>query len=142
MTDYNGKNQFSIFFSVLQDYGIVQKFRTIIIDNAAPNNVLYRTIEVHYKNKKGKEWLANDWRIRYINYIINLVVQAFLFINMIDLDEFESYDLKNANGKFINEKIIKIKFRFLELFYQEYNIVIHIRKLNIRTDHFKKLIKK
>jgi hypothetical protein len=55
MTDHSGKNQFSIFFPVLQDYGMMQKFGAIIIDNAALNNVFYRTIEVHYKNKEEKE---------------------------------------------------------------------------------------
>jgi hypothetical protein len=35
---------------------------------------------------------------------------------MIDLDKLESYDLENTDGELINEKIIKIKFRFLELF--------------------------
>jgi hypothetical protein len=71
---YSGENQFSIFFPVFQDYGIVQKFGTIITDNAVLNNVLCRTIEAHYKDKEGKKWLANDWRIRYIGHIINLVV--------------------------------------------------------------------
>jgi hypothetical protein len=31
-------------------------------------------------------------RIRYISYIINLVVQAFLFLGIIKIKEFESYD--------------------------------------------------
>jgi len=52
----------------------VQKLEAIITDNAALNNVFCRTIEAHYKNKEGKEWLVNDWRIRYIGHIINLVV--------------------------------------------------------------------
>jgi hypothetical protein len=52
----------------------VQKFRVIIADNVTLNNVFCRTIEAYYKDKERKEWLANDWRIRYINYIINLVV--------------------------------------------------------------------
>jgi hypothetical protein len=61
---------------------------------------------------------------------------------MIDLDELESYDLEDADGEFTNKKIIRVKFRFLKLFGQRYNIVIYIRKLNIRTDHFRKLIKR
>jgi hypothetical protein len=32
---------------------------------------------------------------------------------MIDLDKFESYDLKDTDGKLTNKKIIKAKFRFL-----------------------------
>jgi hypothetical protein len=53
--DYSGEDQFSILFSILQDYDIVQKLKAIIADNAAPNNVFYRTIETHYKNKKEKK---------------------------------------------------------------------------------------
>jgi hypothetical protein len=120
----------------------VQKFEAIITDNAAPNNVLYRTIEVYYKDKEGKKWLVNNWRIRYIDYIINLVVQIFLFVNIIDLDELESYDLKNADGKFTDKKITRAKFKFLEPFGQKYNIVIHIRGLSVRTDYFRKLVKR
>jgi hypothetical protein len=56
--DHNEKNQFSIFLPVLQDYGIVQKLGAIIANNTALNNVLYRTIEAHYKDKEKKEWLA------------------------------------------------------------------------------------
>jgi hypothetical protein len=55
MSGYSGEDQFSILFLILQNYGIVQKFRTIIADNAALNNVFYRTIEIHYKNKKEKK---------------------------------------------------------------------------------------
>jgi hypothetical protein len=74
VSGYSGEDQFSILLSVLQDYGIVKKLGAIIIDNVSLNNVLYRTIEIYYKNKLSKEWLADDWRIRYIDHIINLVV--------------------------------------------------------------------
>jgi hypothetical protein len=61
---------------------------------------------------------------------------------MIYLDELESYDLKNVDGEFTDKKITKINFRFLELFSQKYNIVIYIRGLNVRTNHFRKLAEK
>jgi hypothetical protein len=35
---------------------------------------------------------------------------------MIDLDEFESYDLKDEDGEFTDEKIRRIRFRLLGLF--------------------------
>jgi hypothetical protein len=65
-----------------------------------------------------------------------------LFANVIDLDELELYDLKNADGELTDKKAIKAKFRLLKLLSQRHNIVIHIRKLSARTDHFKKLAKK
>jgi hypothetical protein len=55
MPGYSGENQFSIFFPIFQNYGIVQKLEIIIIDNTAPNNVLCRTIEIYYKNKERKK---------------------------------------------------------------------------------------
>ncbi len=58
---------------------------------------------------------------------------------MINLDELESYDLKNTDVELIDEKIIKAKFRLLGPLNQEYNIIIHIRGSSARTDHFKKL---
>jgi hypothetical protein len=61
---------------------------------------------------------------------------------VIDLDELESYDLKDADGELINEKVTRAKFRLLGLFDQEYNIVVHIRRLSARTDHFKKLVRR
>ena len=58
---------------------------------------------------------------------------------MINLDKLESYDLKNADGELTNKKIIRTKFRLLELFNQGYNIVVYIRGSSARTDYFKKL---
>jgi hypothetical protein len=37
---HSGEDQFLILLPVLEDYGIVQRLRAIIADNAAPNNVL------------------------------------------------------------------------------------------------------
>jgi hypothetical protein len=61
---------------------------------------------------------------------------------VIDLDKLELYDLRYADGKFINKKITKTNFKFLELFSQKYNIVIHISGSSISTDYFRKLIEK
>jgi hypothetical protein len=61
---------------------------------------------------------------------------------MIDLNKLESYDLKDINGEFTNEKITKAKFRFLGPFGQGHNIVVYIRELSVRTNHFRKLVKR
>ena len=58
---------------------------------------------------------------------------------MIDLDELESYDLEDADGELTDKKIMRAKFRFLRLLGQGYNIVVYIRRLSARTDHFRKL---
>jgi hypothetical protein len=61
---------------------------------------------------------------------------------VIDLDELESYDLKNIDEKLTDKVIMRAKFRLLRLLSQGHNIVIYIRRLNARTDYFRKLVKK
>jgi hypothetical protein len=89
---YSNDDQFSILFPVFKDYGIVRKLRAIIANNVSLNNVLCRLIENHWKEELGLIWKAAEWRIRYISHIINLVVQAFLFANVIKPEELKSYD--------------------------------------------------
>ena len=44
---HNSDDQFSILLLILKEYSIVRKLRTIIADNASPNNVFCRLIENH-----------------------------------------------------------------------------------------------
>jgi hypothetical protein len=60
-----------------------------------------------------------------------------LFVNIIKPEEFKSYDKQNQNGEFKNKNIKKQQFRFLELFDQKYNIVIHICGSSTRMARFK-----
>jgi hypothetical protein len=61
---------------------------------------------------------------------------------VIDLNELESYDLKNTDRELIEKEATRAKFRLLRLLSQRHNIVIYIRKLSARTNYFKKLVKK
>jgi hypothetical protein len=89
---HSGEDQFSVLLPVLKDYSIVRQLGAIITDNAPPNNVLCRRIESHWDQELDLAWDANHWRIRCIGHIINLIVQAFLFANIIGIEELESYD--------------------------------------------------
>ena len=73
-----------------------------------------------------QEWLADNWRIRCIGHIINLVVQAFLFTDLVDIDELESYDETEADEELIDEEAKKVKFRLLGPLGKAHNIVIYI----------------
>jgi hypothetical protein len=139
---HSGDDQFSILFPVLQDYGIELKLGAIIADNAPPNNVLCRTIEKHMWEEHERDWKANDWRIRYIGHIINLVIQAFLFIDLVDMVELESYDKVKANGELTNEEAKKARFRLLGPLGKAHNIVIHIRGSGNRAAYFRKLARR
>jgi hypothetical protein len=59
-----------------------------------------------------------------------------------DLEKLASYDLKNEDEKFTNKKIRKIRFRLLESFNKEHNIVIYIDESPARTDVFRKFAEK
>jgi hypothetical protein len=59
-----------------------------------------------------------------------------------DLEELTSYDLENENEKFTDEKIRRARFKLLESFGKEHNIVIHINGSPARTDVFRKFTEK
>ncbi len=74
MSDYSGKDQFSVLFPVFEYYDIVRKLGAIIADNIFLNNVLYRIIETYLDVEHKIKWKVDYWRIRCIGYIINLAV--------------------------------------------------------------------
>ena len=127
MPGHSGEDQFSILLPVLEDYDIVRKLGAIIADNAAPNNVLCRVIQSHFEDELDLEWDAEHWRIRCIGHIINLVVQAFLFADVIGIEELESYDNQDQRGEKEGEEERRVKFRLMGPLGKMHNIVVHIR---------------
>jgi hypothetical protein len=83
------------------------------------------------------KWEAGHWRIRCLGYIINLVVQAFLFEDVIRQEELESYDEEDRNGVAVDEEARKAKFRLLGPLGQGHNIVVNIRSSAGRTEQFR-----
>jgi hypothetical protein len=75
--------------------------------------------------KEDQSWDAKHWRIRYSGYIINLAIQAFLFSNVIEVEELESYDDEDEKGEG-DEKARRVKFRLIGPLGKLYNIVIYI----------------
>lgn len=142
MPGHSGEDQFSILRLILEDYGIVWKLGAVIADNAPSNNVLCRFIQAHLAESYGREWDAKEWRIRYIGHIINLVVQAFLFADVIGVEELESYDSQDKTTELADKEVIRAKFRLLGPLGQAHNIVIHIRGSPGRTAAFKALAKR
>jgi hypothetical protein len=59
-----------------------------------------------------------------------------------NLEKLASYDLENEDGKLMNEKIRRARFKFLEFFSKGYNIVVHIDGSPARTDVFRKFTKR
>ena len=133
---HSGEEQLGKLLPVLEDYGIVRRLGAIITDNAPPNNVLCRLIQAHFSTELGLDWAANDWRIRCIGHIINLVVQAFLFTNVFTEEELESYDSQEQREG-VDEEAKRAKFRLLGPLGKAHNIVVFIRGSPLRITEFK-----
>ena len=122
---HSGENQFQILLPVIQDYSIVRKLGAIVADNASPNNTLCQVIEHYMLVKEDRSWAAERWRICCSSYIINLAVQAFLFANVVSIEELESYEDEDIRGEG-DEETRKVKFRLIGLLGKIYNIVVYI----------------
>jgi hypothetical protein len=91
------------------------------------------------EEKGDQDWSACNWRIRCIGHTINLVVQTFLFTNVIEMGELESYDDEDRNRDVTDKEVRRAKFRLLGPLGQGHNIVAHIRGSPARTKAFKEL---
>ena len=92
MKNHNKKEQFAVLLSVLQDYNIIQKFETVVADNSDINDTLCQEIEAHLLNKENFLWKSSHWQLHCLDHIINLVVQVFLFHNVIEMKKMKLYD--------------------------------------------------
>jgi hypothetical protein len=67
------------------------------------------------------------------------MVQAFLFISVVKMEELEAYDEQDQSGELIDKEAKRAKFRLLGPLGQGHNIVVHIRGSAGRTNEFRKL---
>jgi hypothetical protein len=137
VSGHSSESQITVLWPVLEDYGIVRKLGAVVGDNASTNNVLCRLIQKELKDTLGLTWEADYWRIRCLGHIINLVVQAFLFTGVIDLNNLESYDEQEEIEAFDMTEAIRVQFRLMGPLGQAHNIVVHIRGSAERTDEFR-----
>jgi hypothetical protein len=142
VSGHSGLEQFSVLLPVLEDYGIVRKLGAIIGDNAKTNDTLCKAIEEYWEEKLDMTWKVEDWRIRCMGHIINLIVHAFLFAKAITMEELESYDEEDINLDISNDEIRRVKFRLLGPLGKAHNINAHMRKSPMRTEFFRKMANK
>ena len=91
------------------------------------------------KDTLSLNWEAEHWQICCIGHIINLVVQAFLFTDVIGLEELELYNKQDESGVFRDKEAMRTQFRLMGPLGQVHNIVVYIRGLAGRTEEFRKL---
>ena len=88
----------------------MQKLGAIVANNASLNNTFYLAIEGYMLNEQDLEWEAKHWRIRCSGHIINLAVQAFLFANVIEMEELELYNAQDRAREIGDEEAKELKF--------------------------------
>jgi len=64
---------------------------------------LYCILNQHFKKEKKIIWDNEKQRFQYINYIINLVIQAFLFQNVINIEKLILYNDKKKQRDIYNQ---------------------------------------
>jgi hypothetical protein len=137
---HSGEAQFPVLRFVLQDYGIMRKLGAVVADNSGTNDTLCQEIEAYLLKEEDLVWESSRWRLRCLGHIINLAVQAFLFHNVIGIEEMKSYDELEESGELgeLGDET-KQKFRLLGPLGKLHNIIVNIRSSAGRTAEFLEL---
>lgn len=141
---HGGAEQWKLLQQVLDDYNIWNKLGIFTGDNHGSNDKLCRFLGEHLQNN-GIKWDAKKQRIRCHGRVVNLAVQAFLFIDSKEaataaLDQIEDGD-KTAFGSDFFERIKAQKtlgWRRLGPLGKVHNISVHMRENDYRWNLFKK----
>jgi hypothetical protein len=141
VVNHSGDEQFTTLLPVLKDYGIVQKLGSIVCDNHTANDKLCRTVAKYLKEEEEIKWDPTYRRIFCIGHVINLAVQAFLFRNVVEIEQLSLYDEEAIEEEEEEEVILQRRAICREIgpLGKLHNIVIHIRGSAGRTKEFKDL---
>ena len=141
---HGGAEQWKLLQQTLEDYGVWQKIGYITGDNHGANDVLCRAVS-RYLGEKGIPWRAKHRRIRCHGHVINLVVQAFLFMDSKEAveevcKEIEELDQASYDMEMIEawKKNKSLGWRQMGPLGKVHNIAIHIRANDYRYNQFKK----
>ncbi|GKU09855.1 unnamed protein product, partial [Fusarium langsethiae] len=135
---HGGAEQWKLLQQVLEDYNIWNKVGFYTGDNHGSNDKLCRLL-ANYLQEKGVDWEAKTRRIRCHGHIVNLAVQAFLFIDSKEaaraaLEHIEDTD-ESAFGTDFSERIKPQRaqgWRRLGPLGKVHNISIHMRENDYR----------
>ena len=133
---YLGENIIKAVIPIIRGIGIKQsQLGYFIGDNASPNNTAVRVILAElYSTLRN----PNFRRIRYLGYIINLVIKVFLFGK--DADAFEE-DSKTKK-KLLKLEAVRDLWRKKGLLGKFYNTVSFIRRTPQRRETFLTIYRK
>jgi hAT family C-terminal dimerisation region len=141
---HGGAEQWKLLRLVLEDYDIWQKIGFYTGDNHGSNDILCRFLDEELQ-KKSINWDARQHRIRCHGHVINLAVQAFLFMDTKEaveaaLEQIEEDDEVAFGSDFIEGfKAHKaLGWRRLGPLGKVHNTAIHMRENDYRWNIFRK----
>jgi hypothetical protein len=141
---HSGAEQWKLLQPVLEDYGIWHKVGYFTGDNHGANDVLCRALG-DFLREKGITWLAKHQRIRCHGHIINLAVQAFLFMDSKEAVEAACRQIEELDAAVYDADMIEGWKRKKTLGWREmgplgkvHNICIHMRASDYRYNLFRR----
>ena len=84
---YSNENQIALILKIFNDFEIRNKLGYMIIDNTYINDIFIDVIVVFLKDERII-YNTHKRRHRYNNYIINLIIQNFLFNQVVNNYEY------------------------------------------------------
>jgi hAT family C-terminal dimerisation region len=141
---HSGAEQWKLLQSVLEDYDIWQRVGYVTGDNHGSNDVLCRELS-EFLRSKDQNWPAKHHRVRCHGHVINLIVQAFLFMDSKEAVEEACTQIENLDGASYDMDMIEAWKRNKDLGWRQmgplgkvHNTAVHIRSDNHRYNQFKK----
>ena len=141
---HSGAEQWKLLRSVLEDYAIWQRIGYVTGDNHGSNDIVCRELS-EFLSEKGLNWPAKHHRIRCHGHIINLIVQAFLFMDSKEAVEAACKQIEDLDEASYDVDMIEAWKKNRDLGWREmgplgkvHNTAVHIRADNYRYNMFKK----
>ncbi len=141
---HSGAEQWKLLQPVLEDYGIWHKIGYVTGDNHGVNDVLCRALS-EFMSTKGITWQAKHHRIRCHGHIINLIVQAFLFMDSKEAVQAACKQIEELDGASYDMDMIEawkkskgLGWRQMGPLGKVHNIAVHIRGDDYRYNLFQK----
>jgi len=108
--------------------------------------MLCNRIANHFNTENQVNWNQTYQRIRCIGYILNLVVQAFLFTNNSEEQLIELYDKEDESREELDSKNQKERANSIKakmgIISKIYNLVVYIRASPNRTNEFEAITRR
>ena len=133
---HSGAEQWKLLQSVLEDYDIWQKVGYVTGDNHGSNDVLCRELS-EFLRRKDLDWPAKHHRVRCHGHVINLIVQAFLFMDSKEAIEEACKQIENLDGASYDMDMIEAWKKNKDLGWHEMGPLgkIHNTAVHIRADN-------